>query len=91
MKKIHFSLALMLIGSFAFANNSEINEIKKNREDEKPKIVVFENKNEQALDCKERGGVCLVTIYTNGTPRSFERCCNDIVVVKRPSVAFPVL
>lgn len=50
------------------------------------KVVVFENNNKESEDCKDRGGVCLVTIYTNGSPRSFERCCNDIVVVKRPTV-----
>jgi hypothetical protein len=85
MKKLIFSLAFMLIGSFAFANNVEINKDKTNKNEKDSKLVVFENKNKEALDCKDKGGVCLVTIYTNGIPRSFERCCNDIIVVKRPS------
>ena len=86
MKKLFFSLAFMLIGSFAFANTEEIITNKKGDEEQKSKIVVFENKNEEALDCAKGGGVCLITIYTNGVPRSYERCCDDIVIVKRPAI-----
>lgn len=83
MKKIVYLLAFMLTGLFSFSSNIVVKKETTKPKKEEPKIVVYEDTKKEALDCKDKGGTCLVTIYTNGVPRSFERCCNDIVIVKR--------
>ncbi len=38
----------------------------------------------EALDCRNRGGNCMVIVTIDGITRTIKACCHDIIVIPTP-------